>query len=195
MYEVLKEEVYTKLDKKAIEATRSIFYLCKLSDQCKLSGFSHVANLSFVYFFQACSTLNIPELLDTPDSEMQSQYRLFLRKLQSVSTTNKHDLDILREFLNTSDGLHKDVELTVHVMVTAAVTKSVESVVESWGSVMEQLSSKSRNISEERLNEELMVSLNGPELQHCDNVLEESLQKLFHNAASSQDRLKGHFIR
>ena len=53
--------------------------------------------------------------------------------------------------------------------------KGVESICESWVSVMERHSPSTRTIlSQSRLEDEVFVSINGPELVHCDSVVEEA---------------------
>ena len=47
----------------------------------------------------------------------------------------------------------------------------MESIVESWGSEMEELASKKRTIGEVRLHDQMMISLNGPTIAHCDTIV------------------------
>ena len=48
---------------------------------------------------------------------------------------------------------------------------AIESTVESMGSKLEHHNMEGRRITTEHLNEEVFVAWNGPEIQHCDNVL------------------------
>jgi hypothetical protein len=104
------------------------------------------------------------------------------------------DLEIFQRFLEKEKRLFEGAELIVHFMASAAVTKSVESVVESWGSTMELLSSKNRNIGQERLQNELMVSINGPKIMHSDTIIKEALERMNRTAVHVKDRI-GHFVR
>ena len=49
----LTEEVFDGKDRKTIENVRTLLSLTKLHDQCSVSGFNHVANVTFPYFLQS----------------------------------------------------------------------------------------------------------------------------------------------
>ena len=54
----------------------------------------------------------------------------------------------------------------MHVICVASVVMSVESVVESIVSMYENRQSKSRNLGEDRGNNEMMIAVNGPNIAH-----------------------------
>jgi hypothetical protein len=72
--------------------------------------------------------------------------------------------------------------------------KGIESVVETWVSVLEQHSSKLRNLTQARLEHEAMVAINGPEVVHCDPVVKEALSKYWARSRSNGDT-QGHWVR
>ena len=78
--------------------------------------------------------------------------------------------------------------------VNTAVTKSVESVIESWVSVSESRSHNKRSISEEKLSNEIIVAINGPLVQHADDNIKTAQQRYWEKSKSSTDRI-GHFVR
>ena len=60
-------------------------------------------------------------------------------------------------------------------MARAGVAMGLESVVESWVSVLEHHHNPRRPLTQERLEQEGMVALNGPAEVHCDSIVEEAL--------------------
>ena len=56
---------------------------------------------------------------------------------------------------------------------------SVESIVESMVSMYENKQSNFRQISENRGNEEMVISVNGPEIANADKILKKALDNYF----------------
>ena len=83
-------------------------------------------------------------MFEFEDEELRIQYRTFLRRLESVvDKIDEEDLNsmkIIQHFLASRNNLYLDIDLILHAISTAAVTKSVESVIESWVSVSESRS-------------------------------------------------------
>ena len=79
-------------------------------------------------------------------------------------------------------------------MARAAISKSVEAVVESWISVMEGHDSAVRNLDPSRLEDEMMVSINGPNLAHSKVMVKEGMTHLWAKSKHREDK-QGHFIR
>jgi hypothetical protein len=62
-----------------------------------------------------------------------------------------------------------------------------EAIVESWVSVMENHSNSIRGITnQERLENEMWVAVNGPEVPHCEGIVKEAIR---------EGEGGGHFIR
>ena len=81
-------------------------------------------------------------------------------------------MELLEFFLHPDNNqLYKDVEIILSVMARAALLISVESVVESWISVMEHHASQRRTLGEMMLHEEMVIAINGPLLVHCDSIV------------------------
>ena len=70
----------------------------------------------------------------------------------------------------------------------------VESLVESWVSVLEHHSSKPRPIKAETIQSKMMISVNGPQVQHSQAVVQESM-KLYWSKLQSSSLKQGHFTR
>ena len=77
--------------------------------------------------------------------------------------------------LATQNELYKGCEAVIDILVQAALSISVESIVESWISVIEHHSSKSRPLSNDALDAEMMIALNGPSIVHCSGIVKESM--------------------
>ena len=79
--------------------------------------------------------------------------------------------------INTEGKLYKGCEAVIGILVQAATMKSVESVVESWISVLEHHSSKARNLSADMIQTEMSIAINGPEVQHSEVIIQESMRQ------------------
>ena len=83
------------------------------------------------------------------------------------------------------------MEDVISVMARAGLCNGIESVVESWVSTAEQHSSKLRNLSQERLEYEMMIAINGPEVVHCDSVVKEAMA-MYWSASKMAGNREGH---
>ena len=123
---------------------------------------------------------------------MRLQYREFVRRLEGLSGFDEStSLDLLGRFLDPANESHRDIEAVLGVMARAAVAKAVESIVESWVSVIEYHSSSTRGLKQDRLEDEMTVSLNGPEFVHCQWVVRQDMAVYW----KSTKWKYGHFVR
>ena len=82
------------------------------------------------------------------------------------------------------------------VLANVSVAMGLESVVESWVSTMEHHNNPRRPLTQARLEQECMVSINGPKEVHCDSVVMEALASycnLGHQAMVGNRQ--GHWVR
>ena len=88
------------------------------------------------------------------------QYREYLKRLEILSKVPANrelsDMELLELFLHPDKQLYENVEAVLSVMARAALLISVESVVESWISVMEHHASQRRTLGE------MVIAINGP---------------------------------
>ena len=68
-------------------------------------------------------------------------------------------------------SMYSGIELSLHIVCTAAVKLSVESVVESLVSRYESHFDSSRQLSEEHALEEMEIAENGQNLVNADKIL------------------------
>ena len=123
-----------------------------------------------------------PSLLNrVTEEELKAQYREYVRRQESLAKESAKrelsDMEFLEVFLDPAKkDLYSDIE---SVMVRASLLISVESVVESWISVMEHHASQTRSLGEMLLHEEMVIAITGPSLAHCDSVFQVTNIKRF----------------
>ena len=101
-------------------------------------------------------------------------------------------MELMVEVMNTEGKFYKGCEPVVGILVQAAAMKSVESVVESWISVLEHHSNKSRNLSADMIQTEMSIAINGPAVQHSEGIVQESMRRYWGGTRNLKD---GHFTR
>ena len=114
--------------------------------------------------------------------------------MENIDEDKLRSLDLFKDFLSNKLELYKGAEMIVHLMSCAATASSVESLVESWISIYEAHNNKHRPISNDRAEKEIVIAVNGPEVQHSDSVILKAMKLMFAKYKSSLDR-EGHFIR
>ena len=62
--------------------------------------------------------------------------------------------------------LYEEIEIIIHIICVAAVTMSVESIIESQDSSYDYRFNKLRNVGEDRASLEMKNVQNGPSLSH-----------------------------
>lgn len=155
----------------------------------KTNGAAHVSSLGWSSFKSAAQFFEPELLVRIPEEEFRLQYKEFIRRLGVLAmergSLELSSISILDKFLNPAQNRYKDIEGPLSVLARAAVTSGVEATVEGWVSVMENHCSAVRGITkQERLEDEVMVAINGPEPTQCEGVVREALRGF-----------KGHFIR
>ena len=103
-------------------------------------------------------------------------------------------MDILVLMLNTEANRFNGCEPILDILCQAAIMKSVESVAESWISVLERHSSKIRNLSDDSIQAETTISVNGPLVQHCDSVVKGTMTTYWRRMKIGSLQ-SGHFVR
>ena len=91
--------------------------------------------------------------------------------------------------------LYRDIQGPLSVLARATMVKGVESICETWVSIMEQHSPSTRVlVDHERYEDETFVAINGPEVVHCDPLVKESMEEYWRQFLRAGDR-GGHFVR
>ena len=173
--------VYSAGDRVLIENIREVLDLKALFNQVVVMGHAATSALRTNSFLEAAEKLD-PGMYDRcPDrTEWREQHQQFVRRFSEIAR-GRTDLDtissmqILVLLLETEAKRYEGCQLIMHIVTRAATLKSVESVVESWISVLEAHSSKIRPLSEQGTQNEMMISVNGPLVQHCEAVADEAM--------------------
>ena len=177
----MEEKVYREEDIKIIKNTRVVLEAKNLMNSVIARGASTVSNLTWSRFQGSCVVID-PSLLNrVTEEELKAQYREYVRRQESLAKESAKrelsDMEFLEVFLDPAKkDLYSDIE---SVMVRASLLISVESVVESWISVMEHHASQTRSLGEMLLHEEMVIAITGPSLAHCDSVFQVTNIKRF----------------
>jgi hypothetical protein len=149
--------------------------------EIRAQGAVNVSTLGWRSFMAAATFIERSIFTRVPEDELRKQYREFCRTMEEVSR-QKRSVDLsskqlLSMLFDPNNMLYKDIEGVLSVLAKACVTSGVEAIVESWVSVLEGHSSSVRGITnQQRLEDELWVALNGPEVVHCEGVVKEAIR-------------------
>ena len=160
-------------------------------------GRSGAANTTAVHFkrwLDSAKLLQPDLLINISLEELRMQFRVFLGKLQELTPTIKEmkDKEVFSLLLHPRHGHFKGLESVLAVLAYASVAMGLESMVESWVSVMEHHNNPRRALTQARVEQECMVSINGPSEVHCDSVVLEALGAYW--SRMKVDR-QGHWVR
>ena len=129
--------------------------------------------------------------------ELRLQFRDFVRRLGELQKEEVGELDntaLFGLFLNPKRKLYLNIESVLSVMASAGLVMGLESVVETWVFQMEHHNNPKRALSQERLENECMVAINGLAVPHCDGIVEEALDLHWAKAKRVGEK-GGHWIR
>ena len=195
LYHGLKDKVYSDSDRRLITHCQRLTDMEILMASTARAGAAQTASLLWRSWREAIEFIDRGRLKISMD-EYRTQHRELCRKLEVLSGESgageMSSLEILGRIFSSKGELCKDVEGLLEVVARAMVSTSVESIVESWVSVLEHHKSPTRSqMTIERLDDSAMVALNGPDVVHADGVIKDAL-KLYWKDSKHSD---GHFIR
>ncbi len=188
MYKDLDSNVYDENDKSMLKTLRPIIDLRSLALKLKEKGMAYVAAFDGAQFIKSSKQL-ATNIVDVPDSEIRIQFREFIRRLerhvQPLSKKELCSIELIKVFLMSERKLYVDIEMVIHIICVAAASMSVESVIGSMVSIYENRNNKFRPILEERAVLEMNIAINGPDLAHCDSVIQLSMTEYWKNSGTS----------
>ena len=196
--EMLSAKVFTPRTSTMIEHTRTILDIQTLVRKLAARSPVDLANMTYQCYRTASIVVEPNLFIDVvEEGEYRVQFREFIKKLKLWMEENpklaKLDSLILTKLFDGTE-FSKNIEAIMGIMARAMVIIGIESVVESWVSVMELHDSKNRPLGEEMIITETSVSLNGPNPVNCDSVVEEAMRLYWSNCQLSNSS-DGHFIR
>ena len=195
----LSEKVFTPRTQAMMEHTRTLLDIKSLLKKLVTRSPADLANILYRSFRNASIVIEPNLFINIIDEvELRVQYREYLMKLKNL-VDEKNDMlnwDSLKILTKIFDGTEfsLNIEGVMGVLARATVTIGIESVVESWVSVMERHNSKSRSLGEKMVITETAVNINGPNPVNCDGVVEQALQ-LYCSKYKKKNNAGGHFIR
>jgi hypothetical protein len=190
--------LYSDVDKEMVKNIREVLDLEHKLKEIQSSSPAVVSQQTMKGFIESADYIDHDLDIKIEKYEMREQYQVFIRKLADLSLKKESEklssMSILMIMMNTEGKLYEGCEAVMDILCQAAVKMSVESVVESWISVLEHHSSKTRDLKDETILTELVIAVNGPLVQHCNKVVESTMKTYWkkNKIKSLQD---GHFVR
>lgn len=179
------KKVFTEEEIKVFEHVKVLTDLKFLATKVKVKGVVLTAASEIEKYLVSAKTL-VYDFKDISDSQLESQYRMFLSKIQGIvgsmtteeyqKMTSKH---LIQTFLSTKQCLFQGIELIMHSICVASTISTVESVCESLTSTYEFHNNRRRPISEEAAQHEMMIAVNGPLPTNCDMIISEAMNSYF----------------
>ena len=133
------------------------------------------------------------------DKDLRSSYREFITLVESkiIKPAGKspkwENKELIKSLLvKDKSNAFVNCRVIIHIIASAAVKVSVESVVESIVSRYEDHFKPSRQPTEEHSLDEMVIAENGPYLHHADSILESAMDKYWSENTESG---KWHFLR
>ena len=186
IYQGLKFEVYDQETICVIKATRTVLDLPTIGNKLHApdGGSVKVATTEFPSFLRAVNEIPIRSLKTVPNDVLKGQYKEFLERLEKLTATftsdQLKDLDpkyLIKKFFDPKENLYTNIEMIMQAIAVCCVKQSCESVLESLVLQYEHHFNSNRNMNEDHINEEFFISVNGPNLAHCNSVVEEAMNK------------------
>ena len=191
------EEVYSKNDREMIEHIRVVLDLAKVVQLTKEMSPAVVTMRTVKKILDSAVVIDQDFDMKYEKGEIREQYRVFVEKISEISKIKDSEkfssIDVMVMMMNTEGKKYRGCEAVMDILCQAATKKLVESVMESWISVLEHHSSKSRQLKAETIKNEIMIAVNGPLIQHSEGVVDESMKVYWSQFKNSLKN--GHFTR
>ena len=190
------ETVYSKEDREMLDRIRVVLSVERLLLLTVDMSTAVVAQREVTKFIEAAEFIDQEFEAKYEKAEVRNQFKTFVEKPAAIGKMKNSEklssLEIIVMMMNTEAKRWWGCEAVMDIICQAATMKSVESVVESWVSVLEHHASKTRNIKADTIQEEMMISLNGPLIQHSKGEVEETMKAYWGKLKTLKD---GHFTR
>ena len=184
IHDGLKSEVYDMESVRIIRATKIIVDLPAIAIKLQQpdGGYIKVAVTDFPMFMEAVNQIPIRSLRTVPEKNLQEQNKEFLKRLEKITIKqNANELrtvdpkEFIKRFFHPHDNLYVGIEMIMQAIAVSCVKQSCESILESMVSTYEHHFNGMRNMDEDNINEEFFIAVNGPNLAHCNSVVEKAM--------------------
>ena len=111
--------------------------------------------------------------------DLRIQFKRYIAKLVQISSESdvcSDSLSLLGKLLNPELNHFQDIEGILSILARAAVSKSVESIVESRVSTVEHHSNAYRGLEQYHLEDEMTVAINGPPVHHSGGIVRAAMK-------------------
>ena len=194
LYNDLSSDIFEAETRNTIELTRNLCDIQSFAKEITEHGSILFATLSEDRFCESAKQIS-KTIQMIPDNIVKQNYRQFVAKLEDhIKSNEKSELDsksLIRDFINSDKKLYRGVELSIHIICSAAIKVSVESDVESLVSRYERHFKVDRQLDENRAEEEMEISENGPLLIHADKLLLAAMNKYWKSNGNGE----WHFVK
>jgi len=196
----LEEKVFNEQTEEELELLRVVLDASGLQTKIKAESAPDVASDTWPEFFRAAQVID-DSLEDLEEAEeLRVQYRDYCRRLGETQSCSS-SLELFTKFFDpnnvstsTKKAICKDIEAILAIIARAVISKSVESIVESWISVLEHHSSSTRGLEQLSMENEMQIAINGPHVTMSESVVLEAM-KLYWSKAKLASQKDGHFVR
>ena len=172
----LETDVYKEEDQQRVGNTKTICDMHTLHQLVKKDGPTKVEATHTQAYIQAIRNLDVKSLNEVPDKILTDQFSKLLLKLSTLPPSSSNDSkEIIKSLFLFESGHYKGIEMILHGIAVAAVSFSVESVLESVVSRYEAHFDMTRTLQEERSLSEMEVAMNGPGINNCDDVVKSAM--------------------
>ena len=131
----IESETVSSEERDLINTTKVLLNFRSMSMSQNKDGLSPTAfaHQHYPQFQEAVDRLRISSLDAFDKSVIEIQFKRFIKKLWELKfTEDLSDEEMLQRFLSSNEKFYEDVEVIMHILVTAATKSSCESVVESY---------------------------------------------------------------
>ena len=189
--EGLEAKVFDKKTKEELKYLDSLLDSAGLQKKIKSSSPSLVSSLMWDEFYKAAK--RIDSKMEVDEVELRREFREYCRVLGSLPGS-PNSMEIFELMFDAKNNKYQGSEHILAIVGRAMVSMSVESMADSWISVLEAHSTKTRGLEQLSMETEMMVAVNGPECVFSSSVVEEALS-LYWTKATLESQREGHFFR
>ena len=182
LHDDLSSDIFDEKTEETIELTRNVCDLKSMAENIDEKGAIIFGTISADLFVDSAKKIT-NTISDIPDNILKQNYRDFLLVLEKHIKDNKtksyDSKELIKQFLDSGLKLYKGIEITLQSICAAAIKISVESDVESLVSRYENHFTVDRQLDEEKADDEMLISENGPALQNADRTLKNAMDKFW----------------
>ena len=189
--EGLEAKVFDDKTKEDLSCLKIVLDAASLRTKIQTSSPANTSSLTWQQFFSAAE--RVDSNMKIEETELRQQYRDYCRVLGSLEGSFT-SMQIFELIFDPKNNYFKGIKSVLDLIGQGIISMSVESIAETWISVLESHNTKTRGLQQTTLEDEMMIAVNGPEVARCDTIVEEAMELYWTKAKRKQER-QGHFVR